>query len=89
MDQYYITICIAYLIGLIIDFVWLVKCDEEDGKKSIYHDSVNLFIAALWPLHLLLEVVMLVLVGLYRLVLIIAKKGIKPIIDVLGDLDGD
>lgn len=89
MNQYDLSICILYLIGLIIDFVWLVYCDEQEGKKSIYRDCVNLLIAALWPLHLTLEVVMLLLVGLYRLVLLVAKKGVKPIIDVLGDFDGD
>lgn len=89
MDQYDLAICIIYLIGLMLDFVWLAYCDEQDGKKSLYRDITNLVIAALWPLHLILEALMLLLVGLYRLVKLIAKKGLKPILDVLGDLDGD
>lgn len=89
MDQYDLAICIIYLIGLMLDFVWLAYCDEQDGKKSLYRDATNLLIAVLWPLHLILEAVMLLLVGLYRLVGFIAKNGLKPVLKVLGDLDGD
>lgn len=89
MSGYTLLMCIIYLIGLMLDFVWLAYCDEQEGKNSLYRDFTNLLISVLWPLHVILEALMLLLVGLYRLVVIVSKKGLKPVLDVLGDLDGD
>lgn len=89
MDGYGFTIIILYLIVAVMDFAWMVHTDDEDGVSSPLGDFANLVFAILWPLHLIIELVCLVVYYFYKTLVWIVTKSFKLVIDLLEDIYGE